>query len=229
MSNWFEPVIWWSMGSVRTYQMDLDAFTESNEALRSVLAKDELDRADRFVQERHRRRFIVGRAMLRAALAAEIGTAAEKIQFEYGTNGKPFLAGKPVKFNLSHSDHLALLGISTDHEVGVDIERVDARVEIEAIASRFFTVAECASVLSADAAIRPELFFRLWCCKEACLKATGIGLTGGLNRWSIIWISDNEGQVADAEQRLVVGWRVHMLPAPPGFAAAICTINPSEG
>ncbi len=228
MTNWFESEIWRSVGSARTYLMDLDACTESNKALRSILANDELVRADRFINERHRRRFIVGRAMLRAALAAEIGTAAEKIQFEYGTNGKPFLEGKPANFNLSHSDHLALLGIATDHEVGVDIERIDAKVEIEAIASRFFTMAECASILSADAALRPELFFRLWCCKEACLKATGIGLTGGLNRWSIIWTSDKEGQVADAEQRLVVGWRVHMLPAPPGFAAAICTIKPSE-
>jgi len=91
-----------------------------------------------------------------------------------------------VRFNLAHSADAALIAIAHDREVGVDLERIRHDVESLKLAERFFSPDECERLrhLPDDEANR--LFFTLWTCKEAYLKAIGTGLSVELYRFEAL-------------------------------------------
>jgi 4'-phosphopantetheinyl transferase len=156
---------------------DLDQFA-------AKLSKGERDRAAGFFFERDRKRFVVARSALRSILAARVGIPAEELEFEYGPRQKPALAAwcrvADLRFNLSHSQGLALVALTHGHEIGVDLERVRDLDDANALATREFSGGESAvfEVLPLDT--RNEAFFRAWVRKEAFLKATGEGLNRAL-------------------------------------------------
>ncbi len=115
--------------------------------MRSLLAAEELARADRFRFERDRSRYIVGRALLRRLLANYCQAAPGELTFEYGQFDKPALSGGPW-FNLSHSGSVALYAFSTAGEIGIDVELERAGRSRGRVAERFFSPAEV-SVLRA--------------------------------------------------------------------------------
>ena len=45
---------------------------------------------------------------------------------------------QPIELNVSHSDHLALSAIGTQHAIGIDAETVRDKVEYEGLSMRFF-------------------------------------------------------------------------------------------
>src|SRR5437868_11828076 len=91
-----------------------------------ALSLDDRMRADRFRFESDRRRFCVARASLRLILGRYLKGKPGRLRFETGEYGKPFLADEKLSgglcFNLSHSNQLALIAITRDREVGVDVE-----------------------------------------------------------------------------------------------------------
>jgi 4'-phosphopantetheinyl transferase len=92
--------------------------------------------------------------------------------------GKPRLSGTEVdlRFNLSHSGALAILGLSLGAELGVDLELVRSDLDMNLIAARFFTPAEHELIGRLKGASRQAAFFRIWTRKEAYSKAIGTGL-----------------------------------------------------
>src|SRR5207248_5283242 len=94
----------------------------------------------------------------------------------YGPHGKPYLAGSPVRFNISHSGALALIALA-QVEVGADVELPRKR-QSDAIARRFYAPGEIERLFAeADAEKRADAFFRRSTCKEAFLKGTCEGLS----------------------------------------------------
>jgi len=73
-------------------------------SLIELLDDAESNRANRFVFERDRFRFIVGRARLRQELSARLDMRPEAIEFVYGPLGKPALSqrfkGSDLRFNV---------------------------------------------------------------------------------------------------------------------------------
>ncbi len=133
------------------------------------------------------------------------------------------ILGSDLRFNLSHSEGIALLAISRNRNLGIDLERIDDSIEIEEIAERFFTPEECDDLISRAGAARTERFFDLWCCKEAYLKAVGTGISGGLNRCRIVNAVDGTASVHNADDPGASSrWRIHRLQAPEGYAGAVC-------
>src|SRR5262245_59835659 len=104
-----------------TWTLDVDDAERGR--LFAYLSEDEAARAARFVFERDRQRFIVARGRLREILAQVVGAKPAALRFDYAAHGKPSLIDGRVRFNLSHSEQMAALGVSS-HELGVDIEHV---------------------------------------------------------------------------------------------------------
>src|ERR1700741_3931072 len=79
---------------------------EAVRAAAAVLAPSERRRAERFVQDRDRRRFIVRRARLRRLLAERLGVPAESLRFSQNVYGKPKLSSPfdsaGLQFNLTY-------------------------------------------------------------------------------------------------------------------------------
>ncbi len=87
----------------------------------AVLTAEERERAERFHQAVHRRRFLARRVVLRLRLAEYLDREPSRIELAFGPKGKPYLPGGELELNLSHSFDRALIGFSRQ-PLGVDIE-----------------------------------------------------------------------------------------------------------
>ena len=83
--------------------------------MRTILNPEEMARADRFLMDVHRNRFIAARALLRDLLAGYLSQPPDAIRFAYNEWGKPALApgfaASDLRFNLSHSQNLAMYAV----------------------------------------------------------------------------------------------------------------------
>jgi len=150
-----------------------------------VLSRDELARARSIQTETGKRRFVSSRIILRSILARYLGVSPGEVSFGYSSYGKPFLAKPPgqrrMEFSLSHSKDSAVLGVTIDQAIGLDVEVSTHMPEAQALARRFFSDEESQLIQSLAENARDEAFFRIWTAREAFLKAKGIGLTQQLS------------------------------------------------
>ena len=146
-------------------------------------------RAQRYLQASSRRTLIASRVRLAQVLEA-LGFSDRQVQT--AENGRPFLLGQNLQFNLTHSHKRAALALSVDPDLfeglGVDLEWMPRPVEVVAVGKRFFSGQEHRWV--GDDASR---FYRIWTRKEAVLKSNGIGLRMPLDSFEVL-----EDQVAEA-------------------------------
>jgi 4'-phosphopantetheinyl transferase len=163
-------------GLIHVWRIDLDVDSSVYSVLTQLLSIDEQARASRFRYDRDRDRFVVARASMRRLLSRYCNQSPSRLQFCYGSHGKPSLGASKLEFNLSHTEDLAVLAIAHDRPVGIDIERIHPMEDLEKIAGRFFVAGEHQRIMQVENADRPRVFFRTWTCKEAYLKATGAGL-----------------------------------------------------
>lgn len=146
--------------------------------LLAVVSEDELRIAKRFAAAEHRASYLVQRAIMRCLLSPYVAIDPDAIVFARRPRGKPVIAGGAgVEFNLSHADDVALLAVSHTVTLGIDIERYDADLDLAALARVVLAPTEA----YADR----RGFLRIWCRKEACLKATGVGLLDDLTSVSV--------------------------------------------
>jgi 4'-phosphopantetheinyl transferase len=148
----------------------------------AVLSKEEKERANRFAFPHLRERYMVAHATLRRLLGDCLGASPRELKFDVADRGKPSLAGMPVHFNLSHTHDAGLVAVTKLGDVGIDIERIDRKIDRQGIADRFFSAVEAAELASLPEPEQAEGFFNLWTRKEAWLKATGVGISEGLNK-----------------------------------------------
>ena len=126
----------------------------------------------------------------------------------------------------SHSGEQLLLALGRGVTLGVDLERLRPRPRALELADRFFAPGE-AGRLQALAPERRELaFLRLWCAKEAVLKAHGQGLSFGLHRLEFIPDGDDEHAplrllASDPELGAASDWQLHEWIPAPGYLAAL--------
>jgi 4'-phosphopantetheinyl transferase len=185
----------------------------------AYLSDDEVARAERFVFDRDRHRYIAARGRMREILARLLGATPAALRFTYSSHGKPsFAAG--LHFNLSHSQGLAALGVSRTHELGVDVEHV--RPLKEDIAERFFSRAEVATLRTLPEHEQLDAFYRCWTRKEAVVKAIGEGLSRPLDSFDVTLDADSALLLRmDGERDGPAAWQMaHFTPA-PGFQGAV--------
>src|SRR5690606_11929115 len=107
------------------------------------LSEAERDRAGRFATAGLRHRFIAGRATLRRLLAETLGDAPGRLPIVEDANGKPRLRDRRLAFNLSHAANHALLAIGPSGlALGIDIERIEAIVDVDALVTICLSPAE---------------------------------------------------------------------------------------
>lgn len=196
-------------------------------ALTETLDAAERDRAARYRFERDRRRFTAARGVLRAVLGAYLDTSPANIAFAYGPHGKPSLApsaGHPaLQFNISHSETRALIALTRDGELGVDIEYMRPLDDMDAIARTVFSGHERAILAALDDTRRHEAFYACWARKEAYIKAIGRGLSFPLDSFDVALPPDEPPRLlaVRGNPTEVDRWRYRPLPPVPGYATAL--------
>jgi 4'-phosphopantetheinyl transferase len=154
---------------------------------RRLLSPDEHTRWKRLVRTEDQRDYIAAHAMMRQALSAYAPVAPTDWAFSTETWGKPQLAGtrhaSTLKFNLSHTRGLVACVVTRGLDVGIDVENINAEMDLLELARQNFSPAEVSALEACSSEVRPARFVEIWTLKEAYVKATGRGITGGLNHW----------------------------------------------
>jgi len=209
---------------IHVWRMSLLGSDVATARFEKSLSDDERARAARFVFGRDKRRFVIGRGVVRSILGGYLGIQAERVEFVYGTEGKPRLTESPsgpkLSFNVTHCEDLALCVVFGGEELGVDLERVDTEVEVQEIAELFFTTAEVSAIDAMPPKLRHVRFFELWTGKEAYVKALGHGLSVPLNEFDMAEVSAEREVKFNGPSG--AWWLRRFVPA-PGYVAALMT------
>lgn len=190
----------------------------------SVLSEKEKTRAQRFVKEEHRLRFIAAHVGLREILSYYVGVPPQEIDFYQNAHGKPYLRqDSTIQFNMSDSHELALYAVTLQQEVGVDIEWMRPNVDIKGIARRFFSPAEREALLALPEDRQLEAFYRCWTRKEAYIKVIGQGLSFPLDGFEVGLEPEGMQNLLSVKEDIQAArrWALGSLPAPGGYAAAL--------
>jgi 4'-phosphopantetheinyl transferase len=213
----------------------LDGGPEDVRASAALLSDVERQRASRFVFDRDRHRFTVARARLRRLLSARLGVPPEAVGFAYGEHGKPALdrhcTASDLRFNVSHSDGVAVYAFSHGHEIGIDVESIRVIRDADDIAARFFSSRENEAYLALDPRDRPLGFFNCWTRKEAFVKALGDGLSHPLDRFDVSLAPGEPAKILRVEGTPGdhCGWTLHSFLPGPGLIGAIVVRKCAHG
>ena len=191
------------------------------------LGQQEVERAKRFHFEEHRARFVQSHAFLRRVLARYTGTPPAELAFDAGPFGKPALPDVPgcsrISFNLAHCDQFALLGITSDNPIGVDVETVRPMPDLQQMSRQFFAKAEYEALASIPGHQQDLAFFNCWTRKEAMIKAIGSGLSMPLDSFEVTLVPGEHARLLqlDGDAQASSAWHLRHLELAPDVVGAL--------
>jgi len=197
--------------SVHIWGLEVSSVEDRLDRLHTLLCPNEREKAARFHREADRNSSIAARGALRILLSGYTGMAAENVNFAYSENGKPRMINADIDFNVSHSGAWVVFALGRNRNIGVDIEQIKRKMDVLAVAERFFTDTEVDQVRSSEDPC--AAFFQLWARKEAYVKACGSTLFSELAHFSVPLEEQGEKD----------GWIFQRLEAGSNYAAAIVT------
>lgn len=216
--------------------VDLDDPATADFDTRALLSPDEIDRADRFVRDVHRRRYCAAHAALRWVLSQYTRLPPRDLEFVRNPYGKPALsdAQRPaggqgnVQFNLAHSERLGLIAVAWGQPVGVDVEYWREDYAWQPIARRFFSPAENAALDALPPECQYAGFLNGWTRKEAYIKAKGAGLYHPLDSFDVSLAPDQPAALLAVRDNSEhpAGWLMQALDPAPGYVAALALSSP---
>lgn len=215
--------------TVHLWRAELDRDDDEVAQLRTLLTAEERLRAAAHRTERLRRHAVVSRGVLRCVLARYLAVEPEAVQLRYAAYGKPYLAGEPwlptLRFNLSHSGEIALVAVTGEREIGIDVESLGRNLDYERIIARFLSPREQWMLRTLPPTLRRHAFFTCWVRKEAYAKATGLGLSLPFAQFTVSVRPGEPTALLTAEEGLddLSRWRLHDVPVGDGYVAALAT------
>lgn len=167
------------MTEADVWTVELDPSTRAGS---QELSLAERERAARLRGPAVRARWVAARLGLRRVLAHYVDADPADIELRLGSHGKPALAdpGMALRFNLSHSGDLALIAVTGDLEVGVDVEERREGRDFLRLAEIGLSGSDATTVRDAPPGRRAGAFYAAWVRQEAVAKCLGVGLGGPL-------------------------------------------------
>jgi len=202
------------------WRIALDFSPASVKCLESILSAEERERANRFHFQKDKKRYIVAHACLRDILSGYLGCDPSRLQFSTNGYGKPALEGYHLEFNLSHSRDFALVAVTREIKIGVDVERIRPDLELVRMANHSFSQNEVDELTALPPEQQQTAFFNCWSRKEAYIKAQGLGLSLPLDSFDV---SLDEPAILRATRHNLAEaarWTLLSLEVRPGYAAA---------
>jgi 4'-phosphopantetheinyl transferase len=151
----------------------------------SVLDDEERERWSRCRSRASAARYFGAHTLARYVLGQLLGVDPSTLEFDRtcprcgAKHGKPRIIWpeSSLDFSISASADRALLGVSTNTRVGVDLEFQFPQFDVSALARHWLTGPEFGAISALPANDRQAWFLRTWTRKEAILKALGTGLS----------------------------------------------------
>jgi 4'-phosphopantetheinyl transferase len=225
---WSAPKVELVGDDVHVWGLLLNAEPDAVEQCRQCLSPEESIRAHRLTSEQQRGHFVVAHGALRVVLSLYTDCGPRELSFQNLSSGKPMLHGTDlsanrIRFNLSHSHGRALIAVSKDREVGVDLEKIRVDRDVAALATRFFAPQEQAAIMHAGSSAKHWTFCRIWMAKEAVMKARGSGLAFPLDRHRIELSGDGSAccVISDDSPPDTAPPAIQFLPLEEGWVGAV--------
>lgn len=200
--------------------------------LDEFLDADERERRQRFVFEKDRDVYTLAHGMLRSVLSLAHPVSEEAWRFESSPGGRPEIASPSIdprlRFSLSHSGEWAAVAVCRQVDIGVDLEDMTRRVDLD-LTTRSFSAEERKELARRTGDEQRAYFFSLWTLKESYMKGTGQGLSTPLDAISF---SIDAGDVVHFDSTDVVGgpssrWRFRVVRDWPGVCIATANVDPA--
>lgn len=172
-------------------------------------------------QHRATRRFY-----LRLLLGAYLDLPGKDIHITRRIKGRPGLDSVQSKgkldFSVARSGNGYLIGISSGAIIGVDLEFAARRAgKPAALARRYFSPEETAALSELDGEELHRAFMHTWACKEAIVKANGLGIANQLYRFTVDVNPDNPPSVLSMQDDDPSAWKLIIAEPAEGAIAAI--------
>ena len=165
---------------VEIYQFDCRLAAPALAEMQAVLDGGELEAIGRFRQATQRQRSTAVRGALRWVLGARLQMRPQDVPLFRDDAGRPRLRAFPglqgLSISCSSSDTTGIVAVGTGTEVGIDIEHLSARRFPDAVAGTLLHAREQVVFELLPRAARAAWLAEAWVCKEATLKALGVGL-----------------------------------------------------
>lgn len=214
-------------GTVHVWQAYFQQSIVSDRIFLEYLSQDETEKAQRFIHQSDRDRYVFSHGLLRSLLGTYVNCAPQQFVFETKQYHKPFLlspdCNNDIRFNLSHSQNMVLIAVSRGVEVGVDVEYMRKIPDALQIVNSTFSVDERKFLNALCPGDFEEGFFTYWTSKEAFLKGIGKGLSYPLDKFSISFPSGkSEGSVhIHDDPDNTYCWKILKLSLGPGYSGAL--------
>ena len=212
---------------VHVWRADLNHSGFPAREIDRILSQEERERAARFHLQRDRNHLTAGRVMVRSILGRYLNTDPRHLQFSRGPRGKPALATErgadALCFNIAHSHDVVLCAVARGRDIGVDVERIRADINVDLIAERFFSQREIAALRLLPPERKLTAFFTCWVRKEAYVKARGDGLAMNLDSFSVSFAPGEPAALLDVRghPEEALAWSLTELDFDASFAAAL--------
>jgi 4'-phosphopantetheinyl transferase len=182
------------------------------------LSEQEQAKWQKFATAELRHDYLAARVLSRSSLSKYAQVEPQEWEFDIGPHGKPFISSPAdftaIKFNLTHTNELAICAVSLNSEVGVDAEDISRPVEVSEIARHFFSDQDRLELAHRTDQERKTRFFEIWVQKECYLKGCGTGLIREPDTFTIPSCPDGGIILYD-------GWRISLHRRGPRHVAAI--------
>jgi phosphopantetheinyl transferase len=170
-SNWLtapKKLVLPEVGAVHVWRISGHSNTNP-----STLSAQEIASCNKLTDEKANN-YQHNRSGMREILSRYSQQQASDINFTYNTSGKPSLLQpfQHIVFNLSHCTDMTLLAVS-QQEIGIDVEPIQNRHNIAAIAQRMFNVEIANEIKQLSGAEQNKCFATYWTQFEARIKARG--------------------------------------------------------
>ena len=178
-------------------------------------------------QQRATRRFY-----LRLLLGAYLDVPGKDVHITRRIKGRPELdsvqSQGDLDFSVAISNNCYLVGISSGATIGVDLEVAARRAgkPLE-LARRYFSRAETEALTKLGEKDLHRAFMHTWACKEAIVKASGMGIANQLCRFTVDVNPDNPPSVLDMPDDDHTAWTLAIAEPANGAIAAIAVRQPS--
>ncbi len=162
---------------VHVWQVNLNSRNGLPKDLRDYLSPIEHERAAKFKFPNDREHFLLRHYLLRLILCKYCDCQLHELRFGYNSYNKPFInipEFKELKFNMSSSGDLMLIGLCKKDDIGIDIEKIRETGNLEQIGLENFSEQELEYFNSK--LDKTTAFLNIWTRKEAFVKAVGMGI-----------------------------------------------------
>ena len=173
------------------------------------------------IQNRATRRFY-----LRLLLGAYLGLPGKDVHITRRIKGRleldSSLSNGELNFSVARSGNCYLIGVNSGATIGVDLEMAARRPgKPMALARRYFSQREIAALSEFDEGELHRAFMHTWACKEAVVKASGMGIANQLCRFSVDSNPDKPPAVLEMQDDDPTAWKLAMAVPASGAIAAI--------